>query len=216
MNKTNAASLSAIVCAAVMLAAPLPGASAKIVCWKDKSGKVIGCGDSVPPEYQESATKELDKRGVTRKSTDSVQEEARQRAQADEAAKAKAEAERRAAEQKRQDNALLNTFSNEAEIDAKRERDLQAIEGQLSQLRVSLKNATDRQKDTKSRLDAAEKAKKGGTDVLRDDMSKAGDEIKRIEQTIAGKEKEKEEIRARYAEYKKRYAELRGATLTKK
>ena len=22
----------------------------KIVCWKDKSGKVMGCGDTVPPE----------------------------------------------------------------------------------------------------------------------------------------------------------------------
>jgi len=23
----------------------------KIVCWKDKAGKVVGCGDRVPPEY---------------------------------------------------------------------------------------------------------------------------------------------------------------------
>ena len=27
----------------------------KLVCWKDKSGKVIGCGDTVPPEYRDNA-----------------------------------------------------------------------------------------------------------------------------------------------------------------
>ena len=35
--------------------------SGKIVCWKDKAGKVVGCGDRVPPEFQDSATKELDR-----------------------------------------------------------------------------------------------------------------------------------------------------------
>ena len=37
----------------------------KIVCWKDKAGKTVGCGDKVPPEYQDNATKELNRRGVT-------------------------------------------------------------------------------------------------------------------------------------------------------
>ena len=49
---------------AVALAALVGGdalAQKKIVCWKDKAGKVVGCGDTVPPEYQDNATKELDK-----------------------------------------------------------------------------------------------------------------------------------------------------------
>jgi hypothetical protein len=39
--------------------------SGSIVCWKDKSGKTIGCGDKVPFEYQDNASRELNKRGRT-------------------------------------------------------------------------------------------------------------------------------------------------------
>ena len=51
--------------------APGPG-SGKIVCWKDKAGKVVGCGDKVPPEYQDNATKELNRRGVTIKQSEAA------------------------------------------------------------------------------------------------------------------------------------------------
>jgi hypothetical protein len=58
-----------------------PKGSGKIICWKDKSGKVIGCGDKVPPEYEDSATKELDRRGVTRKTTETAEEQAKRATQ---------------------------------------------------------------------------------------------------------------------------------------
>jgi hypothetical protein len=196
-------------CAAVVIGVLAAPSHAKIVCWKDKAGKVVGCGDTVPPEYQESATKELDKRGMTRNTTESAQEVSRQRTQAEEATKIKAENERRAAEQRRQDSALIATYASEQEIEGKRDRDLQAIDLQLGQLRISLKNAVDRQKDVKARLDIAEKNKKN-VDALKDEAARAADQAQKVEHTIAGKEKEKDEIRARYAEYKKRYAELRG------
>jgi hypothetical protein len=196
-------------CAAVVIGVLAAPGHAKIVCWKDKAGKVVGCGDTVPPEYQESATKELDKRGMTRNTTESAQDVSRQRTQAEEAAKLKAENERRAAEQRRQDSALIATYASEQEIEGKRDRDLQAIDLQLGQLRISLKNAVDRQKDVKARLDIAEKNKKN-VDALKDEAARAADQAQKVEHTIAGKEKEKDEIRARYAEYKKRYAELKG------
>jgi hypothetical protein len=196
-------------CAAVVIGVLSAPSHAKIVCWKDKAGKVVGCGDTVPPEYQESATKELDKRGMTRNTTESAQEISRQRMQAEEAAKVKAENERRAAEQRRQDSALIATYANEQEIEGKRDRDLQAIDLQLGQLRISLKNAVDRQNDVKSRLDAAEKNKKN-VDALKDEAARAADQAQKVERTIAGKEKEKDEIRARYADYKKRYTELKS------
>jgi hypothetical protein len=196
-------------CAAVVIGVLPAPSHAKIVCWKDKTGKVVGCGDTVPPEYQESATKELDKRGMTRNTTESAQDVSRRRTQAEEAAKVKAETERRAAEQRRQDSALIATYANEQEIEGKRDRDLQAIDLQLGQLRISLKNAVDRQNDAKARLDVAEKNKKN-VDALKDEAARAADQAQKVERTIAGKEKEKDEIRARYADYKKRYAELKG------
>lgn len=210
MSSTRTGALLAAACAMVLFAAPPAVTHAKIVCWKDKSGKVVGCGDTVPPEYQGSATKELDNRGVTRRTTESAHDVARQRVQAEEAAKLKAAENRRLAEQKRQDTALLATYANEQEIDGKRDRDVQAIDLQMTQLQASLKNAADRHKDAKSRLESADKSNKRGSEALKDELSRAAGDRKKLEQTIAAKEKEKDDIRARYADYRKRYAELRG------
>ncbi len=185
----------------------------RIICWKDKSGKVVGCGDKVPQEYQNSATREMDRRGVTRATTESAEDAAKRRAVEQEAAKVRAEDQKRLAEQKRQDAALLNTFSNEKEIDQKRDRDLQQIDLQLTQFKVSLKNATDRHIEAKARSDAGAKDKKT-SDMLKDDLTKSAGEKQRLEQTVTAKEKEKDEIRLRYAEQKKRYLELRGGETT--
>ena len=185
----------------------------RIVCWKDKSGKVVGCGDKVPQEYQDSATREMDRRGVTRKTTESSEDAAKRRVVEQEAAKVRAEEQKRLAEQKRQDAALLNTFSNEKEIDQKRDRDLQQIDLQLTQFKVSLKNATDRHTEAKARSDAGSKDQKT-LDMLKDDLAKSAGEKQRLEQTVIAKEKEKDEIRARYAEQKRRYLELKGGETT--
>src|SRR4030095_3246872 len=187
--------------------------SGRIVCWKDKSGKIVGCGDKVPLEYQDSATRELDRRGVTRATTESAEEAARRRAQEKETAAQKAEEQRRAAEQKRQDTALLSTFSNEKEIDQKRDRDLQQLDLQLTQIRVSHKNASDRYTEAKARSDSGSKDVKM-SEALKEDLAKTAAERQRVEQQIAAKEKEKEEIRQRYADQKKRYLELSGETAT--
>src|SRR6478736_4739506 len=93
----------------------------KIVCWKDKSGKTVGCGDKVPPEYQDNASRELDKRGVTRKTNESAEEQAKRLAKEKDNEKLKAEQDKKAAEQKRQDTALINTYSSEKEIDLRRD-----------------------------------------------------------------------------------------------
>ena len=113
----------------------------KIVCWKDKAGKVVGCGDRVPPEYQSSATKELDKRGVTRKTTESAEDAAKREAKEKELAAQKAADEKRIAEQKRQDNALLNSYTTAAELDQRRDRDLQPLNMRISQMQAALKTA---------------------------------------------------------------------------
>jgi hypothetical protein len=188
----------------------------RIICWKDKSGKVVGCGDKVPLEYQDSATREMDRTGVTRGTTESAEEAAKRRLQDQEAAKTKAEESKRLAEQKRQDSALLNTYTSEKEIDQKRDRDLQQADIQLTQIKTSLKSATDRYNEVKTRNDTAEKDKKGASDALKEELSKAASDRQRFEQMVTAKEKEKEAIVQRYAEQKKRYLELRGEAVPTK
>src|SRR5688572_9625547 len=182
----------------------------KIVCWKDKSGMTVGCGDKVPPEYQDSATRELDKRGVTRKTTETAEEIAKREAQERAQAAQKAEEVKKLAEQRRQDAALVNTFSNEKEIDLKRDRDLQVVDTQLTALRLSHKSASARQADAKSRMADAAKSKDGKPDAAKDDMARADADMKKLEQDIAAKEKEKEDVRKKYSDMRERYIALRG------
>lgn len=182
----------------------------KIVCWKDKAGKVVGCGDTVPPEYQDNATKELDKRGVTRKTTETAEERARREADEKRTQAQRADDAKRAAEQRRQDQALINTFSNEQEIDLKRDRDLQVVDGQINQLRVTHKSAAERHKDVKARIDATAKTGKPATDALKDEFARAQADLDKAELGIVTREKEKEDIRKKYADMKDRYRQLRG------
>jgi chromosome segregation ATPase len=201
---------------ALVLAGTAQAQSGRIVCWKDKSGKVVGCGDKVPPEYQSSATRELDSRGVTRKQTESVEDANRRREQEQAAAKVKAEEDRKALDQKRQDTALLETYASEKEIDAKRDRDLQVLDLQIEQLTGALKNTVQRYNDSKGRIDALEKSKKPVPPPLKEEFGRVSAEKERFEQSIANKNKEKEELRVKYTEYRRRYTELRSQQTTAK
>jgi hypothetical protein len=199
----------AIVFAAALAASAAAQTKSRIVCWKDKSGKVIGCGDKVPPEYEDSATKELDRRGVTRKTTGTPEEQAMQAARDEAMAKQKEEEKKRLAEQQRRDSALLNTYANEKEIDQRRDRELQEVDRLLGQFEGLRKSATARRDDAQGRLAAAEKARKP-SDALKDEFARTEAEMTKFERSIAAKNKEKEEIRARYAETKERYMALRA------
>jgi len=183
----------------------------KIICWKDKSGKVVGCGDKVPPEFEDAATKELDRRGVTRKTTETAEEQARRAAQDEALAKQKAEEKKLQAEQRRRDSALLNTYANEKEIDQRRDRELQEVDRLLGQFQTLHKSAATRRTEAQGRLAAAEKARKP-SDALKDEIARAEADMAKLEQGIATKNKEREEIRARYAQTKQRYMDLRSGS----
>jgi chromosome segregation ATPase len=201
----------AIALAAFMAGTVLAQSKGKIICWKDKSGKVVGCGDKVPPEFEDSATKELDRRGVTRKTTDTAEEQAKRAAQDEAMAKQKAEEKKRLAEQKRQDSALLNTYANEKEIDQRRDREVQVVEAQITQLRALHTNAETRHNDLKSRIEAVEKAKKKPpSDLLKEEAAHAAADMAKLEQGIASKNKEIVDIRARYAQTKQRYMAIQS------
>ena len=94
---------------------------------------------------------------------------------------------------------LLNIFSSEKEIDAKRDRDLGDLDVQITQLQGALTAATTRYNDAKARN-------------AKDDMARAAAEKDKIGQSVAAKEKEKEEIRQKFAAQKKRFAELKGGS----
>lgn len=182
----------------------------KIVCWKDAAGKVVGCGDKVPPEYLGSGTRELDKQGNVRKTGESAQETAKRQAQEKEIAEAKVIENRRLMEQKRKDDALLNTFTNVKEIDLKRDRELQALNNFLTQQGAALKGANERLAEAKKRAETFDKDKKPLPPVVKEDLSRAEREKSRVEGEIAANEKAKNDTVDKYAEYRRRFMELKG------
>jgi hypothetical protein len=182
----------------------------KIVCWKDAAGKVIGCGDKVPVEFLDRGTKVLDKQGIVRKTGESAEETAKREAREKELALVREDEKKRAIARKRQDEALLNTFSNEKEIDLKRDRELQALSLFITQQKAALQGANERYADVRKRADTFEKSKKPLPPVVKEDLARAEREKTRIETDIAEKEKAKVDISAEYAEYRNRFAELKG------
>jgi|694.fasta_scaffold110576_3 hypothetical protein len=202
-------------CAALALAiaAPLTHAQ-KIVCWKDKTGKVVGCGDRVPPEFQQNESKTLDNRGITRQTNVSAEESARLKQEAEKKAALKIEDDRKIAEQRRQDSALVNTYTSDKEIDLRRDRELQVVDLQLAQLKTSLKNAVEAEATSQKKHAGVTKSGKPLPPSLTDELARATEERKRIEARVAEKESDKAMINKRYAEQKARYIELRGGVST--
>lgn len=188
--------------------AQAPGGG-KIVCWKDKAGKTVGCGDKVPPEYQDNATKQLNQRGVTvNQSEPALTAEQKKALQAE--ADRKAADNALAAEQKRRDKALLDTFSSVNEIDLKRKRDTTLIESNIEAQQTNLKNATDRQADVRSRMDSFKKENKPVPPPLQDEYDRAEASKTKIQAQIAQKRKDISDLNQQYDDMKKRYAELTG------
>lgn len=190
--------------------------TSRIICWKDESGRVVGCGDRVPPEYRGSATKELDNRGITRKTTETPEEAAKRRAEEQERAKQEEEQRRQLAEERRQNRALLATYANEQEIDDRRDRELEQVEARIRQLDVSLKNVSERRVDLEKRRAVAvnDKYLRDGLPEINSELDKVSAELQRLVERIAGQEKLKTNIRAQYEEQKQRFRTLKGAPVS--
>lgn len=193
-------------------AAQAPGTgSGKIICWKDKSGKVVGCGDIVPPEYQDGATKELSRRGVTIKQSEAALTPEQKKAQQVEQ---QAKLERKQAEdlkieaQRRQDKMLLDSYSQEKEIDYERGRHVRGIESDIESLQINLTSANTRQANARARAEQYKRDKKPLPPEVQDEVDRAGSEKTKIENQIVQKRKDIAALNQRYDEFKKRYVEL--------
>lgn len=189
-----------------------PQSAGKMYCWKNKAGKTE-CGDKVPYEYQDAAIKELNKQGVVTGRTEALTpEERKARDTAEE--KRLAEAQLKEA-QRRKDKALLDTFSNEKEIELKRSRDVQLVEANIETLQGNLKNMGERQNDVRARADQYAKNKRPVPPAIQDEIERLNKERAQTEKQIAQNRREIVLINQRYDELKKRFAELTGGAQRK-
>ena len=188
----------------VLSAAFSLNAEAKLYKWVDSNG-TTHYGETVPPEYANREAVKLEKGRIQQRVDTRSKPGQKQTARDPAAEKDRIEAERH-------DNALLNTYSSEKEIDLARERNLQQVEARTNSFSVLLKSA---QENLASLQQEAEKMTKQGRKVfksLEEDIVEANAHIAKLENDLNQSLKETEAVKARYAADKARYRELKGLT----
>lgn len=185
-------------------------AAPRIICWFDKSGKVqLGCGNVVPPEYLGHPTRELTRQGITVNRAEAPTAE-QLRARQEEEARRKAELAR-LAEQQRRDRALLDSYTDVSEIDARRDRDLHQLELTIRGLETNLKQLQTRYGEANARADGFRKQQRDVPPVLGDELSRISADLANVTRLIEERRKDVESARVRYEELRARYLELKAA-----
>jgi hypothetical protein len=201
MNK-----LKLLAALAVGITFSLPVA-AKMYKWVDDKG-TTHYGETIPPEYANKNRTELDKAGRVVDKKEVLSTEARR---ANEQMEAKKRVEEEAAlESKRRDKALVNTYSNEKEIDLARSRNLQQIEARVNSISSQVKTANDNLLAFQKESGVLTKAGKPIPQTLKDDLQESQARLNKLKQDLEKANAEKTAIEARYDSDKARYKELTG------
>jgi hypothetical protein len=168
----------------------------------DKSG-TTHYGETIPPEYADRDTKQLSNGRVTDRDETFNSQQLN-------AAKKETPEEKAAKEARRRDDALLNSFTNEKEIDLARDRSLLQIEARINSYTTMIKSAQATVDDLHKESD--NRAKKGWKipQSLTDDTTAAEDRVKQLQTDLENSQKESETVKARYAAEKQRFRELKG------
>ncbi|MGO8753928.1 MAG: DUF4124 domain-containing protein [Gallionellaceae bacterium] len=166
--------------------------------WVDDKGEVH-YGEVIPPEYADRDKTQLDKNGIKIKQKPKT-------SAAD--SSVKTPEEQAAIDRRRKDNALLNTYSNEKEIDLARDRNLQQVEARISSIEMQLKSAQSSQNGYGQELARLQKAKKNVPDSLQSDVDSANSRVSELENDLKEAQDKAAAVRAAFAADKARFHEL--------
>ncbi len=198
--------LPILLFASSALIAGSASAQARIFCCQDDKGTKV-CGDFLPPACQGRAYEERDNRGFVAKQVEAPLTPEQQARRDAETAK-KAEDAKKAAEERRRNLALLATYSSEKDIISARDRALAEVEKNQKQSQARLDEANKKKK----KIDADREFYKGKPlpDDVKASVRDNEKEIAAQSAAVAAKVKEAEEVRAKFADERKRYLELTG------
>jgi hypothetical protein len=199
--------------AVVLLAMPLATQAQKAAgtqtqrstyCCSDEHGRQI-CSDVLPQSCWSRAYREIDGRGLTVRRVEAPLTP-EQIAQREAEARRKREQERLAREERKRNQALLDAYSNERDIDLVRDRSLADIQKSLNQASERYAEAAKRQKDLSNEMEFYRRkpAPKELLDSIRDNES----ELRANGSVVEAKQKELDGTRAKFDEEKRRYVEL--------
>ena len=179
----------------------------------DEKG-VTRIGETPPDECGNVVMYEISRSGQVLRKIDPSLTEAQVKAKKDEEER-RLQADRQAAEQRRKDEALLNTYASEREIDMTRDRNLEPINGRIKVARERIEAVDKRVGQIEEEMEfykaGKSKAAKGRETPqnLVHDLDRLKKEKAVLEKSIVASEKEIETLRAKYDTDKKRWLALK-------
>lgn len=193
-------------CAAlILLTAISTTAEAKLYKWVDDNG-TTHYGEVVPPEYASKDRVQYDDKGnLIKKKAAVVDADPEKKSPADQAA----------IEQRRKDNALLNTYSNENEIDLALGRNLQQVDARINSIHLLQKSAQESLNGFRKEADDIKAAGRKIPASLQNDISGAEKKITDLQKELVQAEAKSAAVKASFAADKARYHDLVGDKVKK-
>jgi len=195
MAKSKIMGAALVLCAVFSITA-----EAGLYKWVDDKGETH-YGEVVPPEYAKKDKVQFDDKGR-------IIKEKQPEGEGDNSAN-KTPEQKAAFEQRRKDKALLNTYSNEKEIDLARDRNLQQVEARINGIQLM-------QQSAQESLDSYRKEASGisaGKQIpasLQADISAAENKVVKLKQDLDAANAKAASVRASFEADKVRYRELTG------
>ena len=182
-------------------------AEAKLFKWVDDNG-TTHYGETIPPEYANKDTTQIDDKGFEGKRVDKLTPE-QKRAKADADAKKNAD-QQATVEAKRRDAALLSTFSNEKEIDDASKRSSLQVEARIDSVKTMLEIAQGNLAGHLKEKENFVNQNKPIDPSLTQDISEDHARIEKLQTEQVQNEKELATVKARFEADKLRYRELKA------
>jgi len=140
----------------------------------------------------------------------------------------RAEAERAAAEQQRKDQALLNTYGSEHEIDVARDRNIEPIRNRIASANERLDSVQEREKKLGEEMEFYKAGKRKGKPkgkeaertieappALVAEVQRIQGEKANLHQALEGYDRQIAEVRARYEGDRQRWLALKSGSIAK-
>ena len=181
---------------------------AKLYKWVDDKG-VTHYGEVIPPEYTNKSNVLLSDKGRLIKRNEEINNTER-RANEEDEAKKRIDNEAKI-ELSRKDKALLNTFSNEKEIDLARDRNLHQVESLISSIQSLQKSARESLKNYQQEAEERKRAGKKLHASLQADITESENKLAKLQLDLVKAQEKAASVKASYEADKMRFRELNGS-----
>ena len=184
-------------------------AQATLYKWTDARG-VVHYSDQLPPDAVDRARYELNRQGLPIRKTEAARPVVQRLAKNETGEQRAREAEREKVIAERRDKALLESYTEPAEIDLAKSRAVATIDGQIQSAEAFIAQMQRRRDELESKK--ATYAPRPVPGEIARELLSIDDEIARQNEFIASKKKESATVAARYDADKLRFIELRAPT----